>query len=168
VTSCRTTLLGAPRHRRPLLCYTPPVASRLVLQLAKGMVMNIAEKMVRTLIDRARAYDSKEQIDDFEKDPDSGETDAVDSLLTGDTDPIRTEIEDWLGSLDEEAQAELVALYWIGRGDFDGPDFPRAVSEARNRRTGPTPDYLLGAPMLGDYLELGLDAVIEADVFDDA
>ncbi|MAC89765.1 MULTISPECIES: DUF3775 domain-containing protein [Maricaulis] len=132
------------------------------------MVMNIAEKMVRSLIDRARAYDSKEQIDDFERDADSGETDAVESLLTGDRDPIRTEIEDWLGSLDEEAQAELVALYWIGRGDYDGPDFRRAVREARSRRSGPTEDYLLGAPMLGDYLELGLDSVIEADVFDDA
>ncbi|BDX00389.1 DUF3775 domain-containing protein [Maricaulis maris] len=130
--------------------------------------MNIAEKMVRTLIDRARAYDSKEQIEDYEPDPDSHETDAVDSLLTGDTDPIRTEIEDWLSALDEEAQAELVALYWIGRGDFDGPDFPRAVREARSRRSGPTEDYLLGAPMLGDYIEIGLDSVIEANVYDDA
>ena len=130
--------------------------------------MNIAEKMVRTLIDRARAYDSKEQIEDYEPDPDSHETDAVDSLLTGDYDPIRTEIEDWLSALDEEAQAELVALYWIGRGDFDGPDFPRAVREARSRRSGPTEDYLLGAPMLGDYIEIGLDSVIEANVYDDA
>ncbi|MFY0638125.1 DUF3775 domain-containing protein [Maricaulis maris] len=130
--------------------------------------MNIAEKMVRSLIDRARAYDSKEQIDDYEKDPDSGETDAVESLLTGDIDPIRREIEDWLGSLDEEAQADLVALYWIGRGDFEGRDFRRALREARSRRSGPTEDYLLGAPMLGDYLELGLDAVIEAEVYDDA
>ncbi|WP_339333521.1 DUF3775 domain-containing protein [uncultured Maricaulis sp.] len=130
--------------------------------------MNIAEKMVRTLIDRARAYDSKEQIEDYEPDPDSHETDAVDSLLTGEYDPIRTEIEDWLSALDEEAQAELVALYWIGRGDFDGPDFPRAVREARSRRSGPTEDYLLGAPMLGDYIEIGLDSVIEANVYDDA
>ena len=61
-----------------------------------------------------------------------------------------------------------MALYWIGRGDFDGPDFPRAVREARSRRSGPTEDYLLGAPMLGDYIEIGLDSVIEANVYDDA
>ncbi|WP_300545614.1 DUF3775 domain-containing protein [Maricaulis sp.] len=132
--------------------------------------MNIAEQMVQKLILRARAYDSKEQIDDYEheRDPDNGETDAVETLLTGDIDPIRTEIEDWLDSLDEEAQAELVALYWIGRGDYEGNDFPQAVREARNRRSGSTAAYLLGAPMLGDYLELGLDAVIEADVYDEA
>jgi hypothetical protein len=130
--------------------------------------MNIAEKNVRDLILRARAYDSKEQIEDFERDPDSGETDAVETLQTGDNDPIRDELEGWLNAQDEEAQAELVAMYWIGRGDFEGRDFGRAVAEARSRRTTPTADYLLGAPLLGDYLELGLDAVIEADVYDDA
>lgn len=130
--------------------------------------MNIAEKTVRNLILKARAYDSKEQIDDFERDPDTAETDAVENFQTGEKDPIRDELEGWLDALDEEAQAELVALYWIGRGDFEGKDFVRAVSEARNRRTTPTADYLLGAPLLGDYVELGLDAVIEADVYDDA
>ncbi|MHA6287297.1 DUF3775 domain-containing protein [Maricaulis sp. CAU 1757] len=130
--------------------------------------MNLSQQTVRKLILRARAYDSKEQIDDFERDPDSDETDAVEILLTGDSDPVRNEIEDWLSALDEEAQAELVALYWIGRGDYEGKEFRKAVNEARSRRSGPTADYLLGAPMLGDYLEIGLDEVLEANVFDEA
>ncbi|WP_339740405.1 DUF3775 domain-containing protein [uncultured Maricaulis sp.] len=130
--------------------------------------MNMAEKSVRSLILRARAYDSKEQIDDFQSDPDSSEIDMVETMLTGDRDPIRDEIKNWIDCLDEESQVELVALYWIGRGDFDGSDFVAAVREAQARRSSPTADYLLGAPMLGDYLETGLDAVIEADVFDDA
>ncbi len=130
--------------------------------------MNMAEKSVRSLIMRARAYDSKEQIDDFQSDPDSSEIDMVESMLTGDRDPIRDEIKNWIDCLDEESQVELVALYWIGRGDFDGNDFIAAVREAQARRSSPTADYLLGAPMLGDFLEAGLDAVIAADVFDDA
>ncbi|WP_417496210.1 DUF3775 domain-containing protein [Maricaulis sp.] len=128
----------------------------------------MAEKSVRSLIMRARAYDSKEQIDDFQSDPDSSEIDMVESMLTGDRDPIRDEIKNWIDCLDEESQVELVALYWIGRGDFDGNDFIAAVREAQARRSSPTADYLLGAPMLGDFLEAGLDAVIAADVFDDA
>ena len=130
--------------------------------------MNIAEQSVRKLILRARAYDSKEQIDDFQRDPDSAETDAVETLHTGEQDPIRDEIHDWIDSLDEEAQAELVALYWIGRGDYEGRDFVQSVKQAQQRRTAPSSDYLLGAPLLGDYLEIGLDAVIEAGVYDDA
>ena len=130
--------------------------------------MNIAEKAVRDLVVRARGYDGKEQIDDFERDEDSAETDAVETLQTGQNDDGREELEAWIDGLDEEAQAELVALYWIGRGDFEGRDFPEAVEEARGRRTTPTADYLLGAPLMGDYIEIGLDAVIEADVYDDA
>ena len=42
------------------------------------------------------------------------------------------------------------------------------MREARARRTGSAAEYLLGAPLLGDQLEIGLDAVIEADVYDDA
>jgi len=66
--------------------------------------MNIAEEMVRKLVLQARAYDSKETIEDYERDPDSGETDAVETLQTGDNDPIRSELEDWIDSLDEEAR----------------------------------------------------------------
>ncbi len=130
--------------------------------------MNMAEKSVRSLILRARAYDSKEQIDDFQPDPDTSEVDFVESMVTGDHDPIRDEIRNWIDCLDEEGQVELVALYWIGRGDFEGREFSAAVIEARARRSSPTSGYLLGAPMLGDYLEAGLDAVIEAGVLDDA
>jgi hypothetical protein len=130
--------------------------------------MNMAEESVRSLILRARAYDSKEQIDDFQPDPDTAELDSVESMLTGNRDPIRDEIRNWIDCLDEEGQVELVALYWIGRGDYEGSEFVAAVNEARARRSSPTAGYLLGAPMLGDYLEAGLDAVIEADVFDDA
>lgn len=130
--------------------------------------MNMAERSVRSLILRARAYDSKEQIDDFQADPDTAEVDSVESMLTGDRDPIRDEIKNWIDCLDEEGQVELVALYWIGRGDYEGGEFVAAVNEARSRRSSPTASYLLGAPMLGDYLEAGLDAVIEADAYDEA
>ncbi len=54
------------------------------------------------------------------------------------------------------AAAELVALTWIGRGDFTVDEWSEVVRTARQRRTNPTADYLLGTPMLGDYLEEGL------------
>lgn len=128
--------------------------------------MNIDERKVRELIVHARAYDAKEDVPDSSGDPDS--SDDVDLLRSGDVDVTRAEIRDIVDGLDEEAQAELVAFYWIGRGDYDGADYPEAVTEARARKTGPTSAYLLGAPLLGDHLEAGLDAVIEAGVGDEA
>lgn len=52
-----------------------------------------------------------------------------------------------------------MALTWLGRGDYDAKDWPRAVSEARARHTGPTTSYLLGTPLLLDLLEEGLNAL---------
>ena len=127
--------------------------------------MNIAEKSVRHIILLARAYDAKEQIEDLDRTVDIS---SEDGLVVGDRDPNRDDLTVWMNGRDEEALAELVALYWIGRGDFEGQEFVATVKEARARRTIPTAEYLLGAPLLGDYLEMGLDAVITADVYDDA
>mgnify|MGYP001590833610 CR=1 FL=1 len=127
--------------------------------------MNIAEKSVRHIILLARAYDAKEQIEDLDRSVDIG---SEDELVVGDHDRSRDELTAWMNGRDEEALAELVALYWIGRGDFEGRDFVASVREARARRSVPTAEYLLGAPLMGDYLEMGLDAVINAGVYDDA
>lgn len=128
--------------------------------------MNIDERKVRELILHARAYDAKEDVPDSSADRDSAED--VDLLRAGPGDPVRTELTDLIDALDDEAKAELVALYWIGRGDFEGADYVAAVAEAHARKTGPTSSYLLGAPLLGDQLESGLDAVIQAGVADEA
>lgn len=128
--------------------------------------MNIDESRVRELVLHARAYDAKEDVADSSADPDSSED--VDLLRSTHSDPERRAIAALIDGLDEEAQAELVALYWIGRGDFEGAEYASAVAQAKERHTGPTSGYLLGVPLLGDHLETGLDAVLEAGVADDA
>ncbi|MGD2132046.1 MAG: DUF3775 domain-containing protein [Maricaulaceae bacterium] len=128
--------------------------------------MNIDEAKVRELALHARAYDAKEDVTDPSGDPESGED--VDLMRSTRGDPGRQEMADIIDGLDEEAQAELVAFYWIGRGDYEGGDFATVVAEARGRKTGSTSGYLLGAPLLGDHLEAGLDAVLDADTADDA
>ena len=71
-------------------------------------------------------------------------------------DPVAQEIKDTIEALNDDEQAELVALTWIGRGDYTVDEWNEVVRTARQRRTNPTADYLLGTPMLGDYLEEGL------------
>ena len=58
--------------------------------------------------------------------------------------------------MDEDEQCELVALAWIGRGDLTAEEWASAVSQARERRKGPTSEYLLGIPLLASFLEGGL------------
>jgi hypothetical protein len=72
--------------------------------------------------------------------------------------PVRAELEQFIADLDEDETAALVGLLWIGRGDFEAKDWEDAVAQARERRESPTATYLLGEPLLPDYLEDALAA----------
>ena len=48
---------------------------------------------------------------------------------------------------------------WIGRDTFTAEDLDEAIETARKERTSPTEDYLLGIPLLSDYLTAGLEAL---------
>ncbi|ASP36815.1 DUF3775 domain-containing protein [Labrenzia sp. VG12] len=69
------------------------------------------------------------------------------------------ELRELIEDLNVDEAAELVAITWIGRGDFDAEDFDQVVDEARERAVGSTAKYLLGMPLLADYMEAGLDAL---------
>ncbi len=51
---------------------------------------------------------------------------------------------------------QLIALAWLGRGDYTRNDFPQAIRDAQDARTDHTASYLLGIPLLPDYLEEAL------------
>ena len=48
-------------------------------------------------------------------------------------------------------------LAWLGRGTFEKEEFAEAVETARGERINATARYLMGIPMLADFLEEGLD-----------
>ena len=50
----------------------------------------------------------------------------------------------------------MVALTWIGRGDFTADDWDEALRIATEEHNDRTAEYLLGMPLLPDYLEEGL------------
>ena len=65
-----------------------------------------------------------------------------------------------INDLNVDEAAELIALAWIGRGDFEAGEWDDVVAEARQRGQGRrASSYLLGMPMLGDWLEEGLEAI---------
>lgn len=61
--------------------------------------------------------------------------------------------------LDEDEQAELVAIMWIGRGAFEADDFAEAKQTAQDEASTPCADYLTGTPHFPDHIEAGLDAL---------
>jgi hypothetical protein len=72
--------------------------------------------------------------------------------------PVKAEFVEYVADLDEDETAALVAMLWIGRGDFEAADWQDAVAQARERRETSTASYLLGEPLLPDYLEEALAA----------
>ena len=75
-------------------------------------------------------------------------------------DPTVQELTNWISDLTEEQQAELVALYWLGRDGGDAAEFPTLFEEADGQQGGTrAARYLLGSPMLADHLEAGLEAL---------
>lgn len=110
---------------------------------------------------RARALNVTEELDETDADASNMTDELVPAaMLTSGADENETaqEIRDFVGAMNEDEQLALVALTWIGRGDFDAEQWDEAVALARERREKPTADYLMTMPLLSDYLEEGLAA----------
>ena len=71
----------------------------------------------------------------------------------------RTELHEFIASLNDDEQAALTAVMWIGRESFDADELDEAMATAKAERSAPTEDYLMGEPRLADYLEAGMEAL---------
>ena len=66
------------------------------------------------------------------------------------------ELKTTINDLEPDQQCSLVALMWLGRGDFDVSEWETALKEARERWTHRTAEYVTGTPLVADYLLEGL------------
>lgn len=78
-----------------------------------------------------------------------------DEELPRDT-PARARLLTLLDGLDRDDLVELVALAWIGRGDFEWSDWPTAVARARNLISTRPAEYLADLPGFPFYLRSAL------------
>ncbi len=72
-------------------------------------------------------------------------------------DPAYLEAANAIEALDPDQQANLVALMWLGRGDFELEQWESALETAQAESNDRTADYLLETPLLASYLEEALD-----------
>lgn len=59
--------------------------------------------------------------------------------------------------LDPDQQQQVVALLWLGRGDYGLEEWDDALAYAADAWNTATADYLIAHPMLPDHLEDGLE-----------
>ena len=111
------------------------------------------------IIIKAREFDAK--VEPIEPDPGSNPADSGMSEILEDyaDDPTVLELRSAIEELNEDELAELLALIWVGRGDYEAAEWKTALATARATRNKRATDYLIGTPQLGDLLEEGLSAL---------
>ena len=144
---------------------------------AKGVTMTLRERneidlgidpdTVRLFAEKARAIASGVEGEyedgrdrDVEYDGDGRDSHKHDGLAEEESDDMTAEeLRELIGDLNVDEAAALVAIVWIGRGDYSADEWTEAVAAAQARSNRRTAQYLLGMPLLGEYLEAGLDAL---------
>lgn len=133
-------------------------------------MLQIAPEKVAHIIVRAREFDVKVSAWDEDPRSNANEDDSDAILEDMGNDPIAAELVSFIDGLNVDEQVSLVALMWIGRGTFEAEELKTAIETAASERVNKTSMYLLGVPLLADYLEEGLEKLgfsvddVESDV----
>ena len=105
------------------------------------------------IIAKAREFDVKDVVTD-PGDSSNATDDAMLSVLEDHRDdPVVQEIAAVIFAMSEDEQIDLVALTWLGRGDGTIDDWDELRAEASRAHNKRTASYLLGIPLLADYLD---------------
>jgi len=115
--------------------------------------ISISDEKLCFIIEKAREFDVKDVVTD----PDSGSNPADDAMIAvledHRDDPVVQELVAVIKSMSVDEQIDLVALTWLGRGDGEVEDWSELRAEAARAHNRHTAGYLLGIPLLADYLE---------------
>ncbi len=119
-------------------------------------MLNISPEKVCYIIIKAREFDVK--VEPVEPDPDSNPADSGAREIFSDyrNDPTCEELWTALEVLNNDEMVNLLALAWLGRGDYTKDEWADAVAQAWQTRNERAVPYLIGIPLLGDFLEEGL------------
>lgn len=118
--------------------------------------INVSVDKVYFIIVNARGYDAK--VPPVEPEPGSNpiEDDSREIIEDYSGDASAEVLRASIDQLTDEEVIDLIALAWVGRGDFDRTTFGDARELATERHKAHSGRYLMGMPLLGDYLEEGL------------
>jgi hypothetical protein len=123
-------------------------------------LLTIPLKKLGYIVAKAREFDAEIPIDpDAAAGSNPADDDERQILLDTPDNPSRQELRDAIDSLNIDEREELLALTWLGRGDYDAGDWREALRQARQARTERETEYLIGTPLLADYLEEGAAAL---------
>ena len=115
-------------------------------------MLTIPLEKLAYIIEKAREFDA-EVPSDAEEGSNAADDDERQILLDTPDNPTEQELRDAIDGLGIPERQELLALMWLGRGDYDAASWSEALQQARQAQSATETAYLVGTPLLGDYLE---------------
>ncbi len=113
--------------------------------------LTISPEKVFFIISKSRQSDSEAGGGGIIRD--SGDDDMSYGRRGRGEDTDRSELAGFIRDLNEDEQIDLVALMWLGRGDGELRNWRELRAQAAQAHNKRTASYLIGTPMLADYLE---------------
>ena len=113
--------------------------------------------IVCRLIELAREFHAQEEvvIPEIRGNP-SGDW-ATQTLANHADDLTFQEFRSIIKDLEPDQQQQIVALLWVGRGDYVIDEWEEVLAQAADDWTPKTAEYLIVHPMLAEFLRDGLD-----------
>lgn len=119
-------------------------------------MLDVNPDIVCGIIVKAREFHAKEEVA-LRDEPTDGAGDWAREMLADHADDMTLqEVRELIDGLEPDQQMNLVALMWLGRGDYDADEWEDAVEQARELWTPETAEYLMARPLVADHLQEGL------------
>ena len=122
-------------------------------------MLKIPLEQLAFIVEKAREFDAETAAVDSDSGSNPTDDDNVAILEDTHDNPTSQELVAALDRLDEGQKIEILALMWLGRGDFDAREWPDALAQAREIHNERETAYLVGTPLLSDYLEEAISAL---------
>jgi len=122
-------------------------------------MLHVPLESLCAIIDKAREFQAKEEVVLPDSPSSPSEDWALQILADHSDDYSLREMTDAIGEMSQRQRAELIAIMWIGRGDYSLDEWESAVDDAIGDYSLRAAAYLLAHPMLPDHLEEGLIAL---------
>ena len=118
--------------------------------------LSISSEKVCFLIVKAREFDVQDVDTELEEGSNPSDDGMIDVLEESNDNPVGQEVRVFIAELDEDEKADLIGLMRLGRGDGAMGEWQAMRSEGLREHSGNIAAYLMGEPLLSDYLEEGL------------
>src|SRR5262245_10152581 len=111
--------------------------------------IDICPDKVVFLIEKAKEFDAQDVLTKSDTEAYPGENQPEEE----------SEVFGLINSLNIDEEIDLVALMWLGREEHTAEDWSQLRAEAAAAHNPHTARYLAGTPLLGDFLEEGLETL---------